>query len=206
MKSIPAALKTEKNKLATTSAWLTLIQVEINSSTTLYLVANPASIVFDSQTYSPFPCEVRPVGTDSRGGLPDVEVMISNVNLTMSAYLEANDVRGKRVRLLGVNSANLADPTAVVFDEIYEIGDLTVTEQAVTFRLGHIRLLEQRFPSRRYLRDNCQWVYKGSECLYGGGLATCDKSLEGTNGCRVHANQTRIGGFPGIPAVAGRVS
>lgn len=205
MRQLVANLKTEKNKLATTSAWLTLIQVEINSSTTLYLVANPASVTFDSQVYSPFPCEIKPVGSDSRGGLPDVEVSVSNVNLVMSASLEANDVRGKRVRLLGVNSANLADPTAIVFDEAYEIGDITVTEQAVTFRLGHIRLLEQRFPSRRYLRDNCQWVFKSTDCGYGGGLATCDKSLEGSNGCRAHANQTRFGGFPGIPAVAGRL-
>lgn len=204
MKTIPTALITQKNTLASASSWLTLLQIEITSSTTLYLVANPSSVTFDGNTYSPFPCDIAPVSTDSRGGLPDVEVSVSNVGLTISAYIEANDVRGKRVRLLGVNSDNLADTTALAFDETYEIGDISVTQEVVRFRLGHVRMLEQRFPSRRFLRDNCVWLYKSDECGYAGVIATCDKSLESANGCRVHANQVRFGGFPGIPSVSGR--
>lgn len=206
MRTLTSALKTEKNKLASASAWLTLVQVEINATTTIYLVANPASIVFDGNTYSPFPLELRTVASDSRGGLPDVEILVSNVDQQISTYVEANDLRGKRMRLIGVNSDNLADPAATVFDEQYEISEILVSEEVVTFRIGHSRLLEQRFPARRFLRDNCQWLYKGTECGYVGALATCDKQLEGSNGCRVHANVVRFGAFPGLPSVRGRVS
>jgi len=33
---------------------------------------------------------------------------------------------------------------------------------------------------------------------------TCEKTLEGPNGCRAHSNQNRFGGFPGIPLAVGR--
>jgi len=204
VKSLHANLVVAKNDLDSASAWLVLLDVVVNSSTTLYLTPNPASVSFDSQTYSPFALALAPVSSDSRGGLPDVEVTVQNVTQAISGYVEANDMRGQRVRLRVVHSDNLADPTRTAFDESYEITEIFVTEQAVSFRLGHLRLLEQRFPARRFLRDNCQWVYKDSSCGYAGALATCDKILEGTNGCRAHGNQARFGGFPGMPSVAGR--
>jgi lambda family phage minor tail protein L len=204
MRSIHANLVTEKNKQSSASSWLTLLDVVVSSSVTLYLTPNPASVAFDSLTYSPFALTVSPVGSDSKGGLPDVEVTVQNVSQVISAYLEANDMRGQRVRLRIVHSDNLADATRTAFDESYEITGISVTELAVTFLLSHLRLLDQRFPGGRFLRDNCRWLYKSTECGYVGALATCDKILEGTNGCRAHANQTRFGGFPGLVAVGGR--
>lgn len=204
MRSLTTAIIAEKNKLNTTSAWLTLLQIYLPSGTVLYLVPNPAAVLFDSQTYTPFPCTVDTVKTDSRGGLSDVTVTVSNVDRSMSGFVETEDLRGAQVRILTVNSANLADPAAVASDEEYEITEITITEEWAVFRLGHSRLMQQRFPNGRFLRDNCRWIYKTAECGYAGGLTTCDKILEGSNGCRAHSNQSRFGGFPGIPSVSGR--
>lgn len=272
MKALPAALVTEKNRLDSASAWLTLLQVHLPDGTVLYLVPNPVAISFDGQSYQPFPCKVETVKTDGRGGLADVQVSVANVDRTIGAYVEQQDLRGARVRLLIVNSAHLADPSALAADEDYEIAELHVTEEWVVFRLGHQRLLQQRFPNGRFLRDNCRWLYKSAECGYVDGTTgpgtvsssglmisgtqtdftsrfkpgdaltaagqtrlvdvvisatvmsvtaapvpawsgapytvakpSCDKILEGANGCRSHGNQARFGAFPGIPSVAGRL-
>ncbi len=207
MRSLVANLIAEKNKLASTSAWLPLITIEVNASTTLRLVPNPTSITFDGEVYSPFGCEVEEVTQDAKGGLHDVSISVSNVTRVISAYIEANDLRGARVSIKYVNSANLADPAAIVLEEQYEVMSIQVKGSTfVTFTLGHERISAHQLPSGRFFRDNCRWIYKSAECGYAGALASCDKILEGPDGCRAHANQTRFGGFPLIPSVAGRLT
>lgn len=207
MRSLTATLITEKNKPAMTSAWLPLITLEVNASTTLRVVPNPVSVTFDGETYVPFGCEIEERAQDAKGGLNDVSISVSNVTREISAFIEANDLRGSRVSIKYVNSANLADPNAVVLDEQYEIMSVQVKgSQFVTFNLGHDRISAHPFPSGRFLRDNCRWIYKSAECGYSGGLPTCAKTLEGANGCRAHANVIRFGGFPLLPAVAGRLT
>lgn len=206
MRTLNPNLVTEKNKLDTASAWLTLVQVQINASTTLYLVPNPVQIVFDGITYVPFPLHIDTVVSDGKGGLSEVVALVSNVDRSIGAFVEQNEMRGNRVRLIAVNSAYLADPTAVAVDETYEISNIEVTAQYVKFTLGHDRLLNQTVPGGRYLRDNCRHIYKDPlSCKYAGALATCAKVLEGADGCRAHLNVTNFGAFPGIPSVKGRL-
>ncbi|MGH7260624.1 MAG: hypothetical protein ACREI9_08070 [Nitrospiraceae bacterium] len=204
MRALNATLIAEKNKLATGSAWLPLIQVEISAAETLYLVPNPTPVTFDSQVYEPFPAMVDVVEQDTRGGLADVRVMVSNVDRTIGAFVETVDLRGKKVQILYVNSSKLDDPTAYAIKEIYEINSMQVSEKFVTFVLGHERVLSQRVPAGRHQRDNCRWIYKSVECGYGGTMANCDKILNGVNGCRAHGNVPRFGGFPLMPKTSGR--
>lgn len=206
MRSITAALTQEKNKLSMTSAWLPLITVEVNAATTLRLVPNPTTVTFDGQNYAPFGCEIEDVVQDAKGGLHDVSISVSNVTREISAYVEFNELRGARVSIKYVNSANLADADAVVLEERYEVMSIQVKgSQFVTFILGHDRITQHQFPSGRFFRDNCRWIYKSVECGYVGGLATCSKILEGANGCRAHANVPRFGGYPLLSPVAGRL-
>lgn len=197
MRQLTAALTAEKNQLDGTAAFLPLITVEVNASTILRLVPNPVAITFDGQTYTPFGCELGEVTQDAKGGLHDLSISVSNVTREISAYVEFNELRGSRVTIQYVSSANLADPLAVVLEERYEIMSIQVKgDKLVTFTLGHDRIAQHRFPARRFYRDNCGWIYKSAECGYSGGLATCSKILEGSNGCRAHANVARFGGFP----------
>lgn len=205
MRSLVASLIAEKNALASPSAWLPLITVEVTASEILRLVPNPTDIVFDGLTYVAFGCEIGELTQDAKGGLHELSISVSNVTREISAYIETHELRGRRVRIQYVNSANLGDPDAVVLDETYEIMSLHVKgSQFVTFTLGHDRISSHPFPAGRFLRDNCRWIYKSSECGYAGGLATCAKTLEGSNGCRAHANQSRFGGFPLLVSVPGR--
>lgn len=207
MRQLTATLITEKNKLSMTSAWPPLITVEVNAATTLRFVPNPTAITFAGETYVPFGCEIEERTQDAKGGLNDVSISVSNVTREISAFIEANDLRGSRVTVTYVNSANLADPDAVVLEETYEIMSMQVKgAQFVTFNLGHDRISGHPFPYGRFLRDNCRWIYKSTECGYAGGLPSCAKTLEGSNGCRAHANVIRFGGFTLLPAVAGRLT
>ncbi len=221
MRTITASLIQEKNKLAAPSAWLPLITVEVSASTTLRLVPNPTAVVFDGQTYAPFGCEIEDVMQDAKGQLHDVSISVSNVTREISAYVEFNELRGARVSIRYVNSANLADPEAVVLEEHYEIMSIQVKgSQFVTFILGHDRIVQHVFPGRRFYRDNCSHLYLSKECGLGWtaldtlspefhpelvALATCSKALEGSNGCRAHANVARFGGYPLLSPIAGRL-
>ena len=205
MRFITANLITEKNKLAATSAWLPLLAVQVDDSTTIRLVPNPTVVVFRGESYNPAAVRIDKVAQDNKGGLHEVDVSLSNVTREVGAYVELHDLRGARVEILYVNSANLADDEAVVLEERYEIMSIQVKgREFVTFSLGHDRISQHQFPSGRFLRDNCRWIYKSLQCGYAGGLASCDKILEGANGCRAHGNVPRFGGFPLLTPVPGR--
>ena len=205
MRSLIAALIAEKNTLATASAWKPLVKVEIEDSDTLLFTPNPTSITFDGETYQPRMVAIDQVQLDSRGSQATVRITVGNVGREVSAYLETVELRGARVTIKYVNSANLADATAVVLEERYEILGIQVQgAKAVAFTLGRERVASTLLPAGRFYRDHCRWIYKSEQCGYAGALASCDHILEGANGCRAHSNMTRFGGFPLLTNVGGR--
>lgn len=205
MRTLTANLITEKNALASPSAWLPLVTLEVNATTTLRLTANPTNVTFRGNIYLAFGLEIEELTQDAKGGLHDLSVSVSNVTREISAYVEFNELRGARVTIQYVHSANLADDDAVVLEEHYEIMSVQVKgDKFVTFRLGHDRISQHQFPSGRFLRDSCRWIYKSVECGYAGGLTSCDKILEGANGCRAHGNVPRFGAYPLLTPVPGR--
>lgn len=206
MRSLISDLITEKNKLTSSSAWLLLLVVEVSADTILRFAQNPEAVVFRGETYSPFAMKIEDIAQDLKGSLHEVSVSVSNVTREVSAYIEFHDLLGARVTLLCVNSAHVANDAAVVFEEHYEITEIKIKgSQFATFMLGHDRISQHQFPSGRFFRDNCRWIYKSAECGYAGGLATCSKNLNGANGCRAHANVPRFGGFPLLSPQSGRL-
>jgi lambda family phage minor tail protein L len=181
------------------------VTVYVNSTTTVRLVPNATAVVFRGHTYTPAALRIEKVSQDGKGGLHEVDISISNVTREVGAFVELNEMRGVRVELCYVNSANLADDDAAVLEERYEIASVQIKgSQFVTFHLGHDRINQHQFPGGRFLRDHCRWIYKSPECGYVGGLPSCEKILEGPNGCRAHVNVWRYGGFPLMTPVPGR--
>lgn len=204
MRSLVASLIAEKNTLATTSAWLPLVKVEIDASNILLLTPNPVQLTFAGETYLPRAVQIDQVQLDSRGGQAAVRVTVANVGREVSAYLETVEVRGARVTITYVNSANLADPTAVVLEERYDIQAVQVAgDISVVFTLGRERVASTLLPAARFYRDHCRFLYKSLSCGYAGTLPSCDHILEGANGCRAHSNIPRFGGFLLLTNVSG---
>ena len=89
-------------------------------------------------------------------------------------------------------------PTEAEVQETFLVTEASRQGTQITFKLGDRNELAKSFPRRRQLRDFCQWQYKGVQCKYAGGLGSCDRTLQGDNGCGVHVNTENFGGFPGL--------
>lgn len=196
-KSFSAGFEVEKNKEA--SRPIDLYEIEINDSTTLSLAAYPENVTFDSQVYTGFGARHGEVKQSWEEDNPQLTVEFANVDQVFSNYLAVNDMRGNKIVLKMVFADALGDP-ANYMSEVYHIDHLQVHRETVVFVVtSKLQVLGDKVPGRTYLKNMCQWIYKSTECGYAGGLSTCDKTLAGSNGCEVHSNVARYGGFPSIP-------
>ena len=110
-------------------------------------------------------------------------------------------------------SDSFRDDTATVTVVYFDSGAWVSTGWATTFRVdsdaGTANEVVLRFrasdavkgltvPRRTTQEDGCQHDYRRGLCGYRGELSTCDKTLSGPNGCKVH--------FPDLTATDGGVS
>lgn len=200
MKSQTIASVVEANRLNSDKAYIVLLEIDVkepNSPTvieTLRVCANTENVVRLGETYVPFPFEI-----ELRSELGEApEITLSAHDVTGIIRQRLNDHSGGSgfvVRVLAVGSAT---PDIAEILEAFKVVGATASDYRVSIRLGAENLVSSAFPKRRQFRGSCSFVYKGVECAYAGGLATCDRSLSGANGCEAHANAKNFGGFPAL--------
>ena len=197
MKTLDSKLSKQKNILHTKYPWVYLFIVQITSTEAVYLTNHSEQIAYNSHKYNPFPVILSDAVESSKGNLESVTLTVSNTNRMMMAYMELHDaLLNNEVQIYLVSRID----TSVAIDlGLYTITEAAANEDVATFVLGHYDFFSLKFPRNRFLRNRCHWVYKSTQCGYAGGIGDCDKTLDGTNGCRVHVNEDRFGGFPGIP-------
>jgi phage-related protein len=196
-KVLPAALVLEKNKIATKSAWLILLEITLTDLTVLRFVRNTEDITFDSDLYSAMPFELDPIEDQLRGQIPTVNLKISNVTRLLQTYLEDLDGGiGSTVKIIVVNSDNLSASYSELELTFEVVGAYSDSSYAV-FTLGMPNPLNKRFPLYRYIANHCNWTsrFKGVECGYAGASTTCTGTL---TRCRELSNSARFGGFIGM--------
>ena len=200
-KHLSLATVVEKNKIASTVAFIMLLEVDVVSNVTglvietQYLARNNEDVTYQGQVYTStaFKFEVE----ESAEGVPEVSVVINDPTGRVMSKVEAyGGGVGWKVRMKYVNTGNLDQPPEI--EELVYILATKAENYVVEFTLGARNPLSQRFPRRMQWRDRCGWVYKGAECGYAGPEATCDYSLQGGNGCSAKGNEHRFGGLPGI--------
>jgi len=199
MKTLATILKTQKNKLNITDPWCYLFILQVNATDAMYMTNNPEAIGYNSHTYSPFPIKMGEITEDSKGNLQTLNIGVSNINRMVMAYMETAD--GLVDKTVQIYLVNKKDTSQAINLGIYDILNSSANAEFANFVLGHYDFFDIKFPRNKYIRGLCRWLYRGTECGYATspGLPTCDKTLEGADGCRVHTNQARFGGFPGIP-------
>lgn len=149
-------------------------------------------------TWAPFPIRHEGVSQSADGAQEVIRVSVSNVTREVQALIELYDgLAEQEARIYLVSTATLGDPQPYV-DIRGRVIASAASEQAATFDIGIGNLLRAFVPRSRILRRFCRFQYKGAACGYAGGIVDCDKTLDGPNGCIVHANQRRFGGFPGV--------
>lgn len=190
----------EKNKLASGSPFLLLLDIEVWDENggfveTLYVVNNTEEIAYQGHTYVPTQFEIGL--KQSVGEQVVVQLTFQDMTRGLQTYMQQyGGGVGFKVTLTVVNASNLTQPPEM--QEFFQVVAANAANYVVTFSLGAENNLTKIFPRRLQNRDFCGWKYKGAECGYAGGIATCDRTLQGTNGCAAHNNTIRFGGFPGL--------
>lgn len=195
MKTLPANVILEKNKIATTGAWLLLLDITLADASVIRLARNNENVTFQSNTYTAFNFDIDSTKNNGRGEIPTVTLRVSNVSQLLQAYVEdANGGVGFTVKLWVVNSALLSEnyaELAMTFDVLACESD----SKWITFTLGAPNPLRRRYPLYRAIANSCNWTFKGRECNYSGAVATCKRTLAD---CRSKNNSARFGGRPGL--------
>jgi hypothetical protein len=226
MRNIGPELTTQKNLLANASAWAWLYDVFASSGAFVFrLTSHTSPIVFQDQTYQPYPIRFEQITETLSGDLGSVELIIGNARRDISALAEHhNGLRDERVNIRLVNLAALGTPTAIAITAAFRIRSLAITESDARVALSVHPFADLGFPRHRYMR-RCRHQFGGEACGWGynplapgsisppAGVAasfTCDHTLNGPNGCVSHgalyaaAGQTpihpeRFGAEPLIP-------
>lgn len=210
MQLLSLASALHKHQIAATQPWYVLLDIypdKDDLATVLRVARNTDDVVWHGNTYVAFNFDIESIEENTNGQLPNVTLKVSNVSRAVQGQLEPfSGGIGAQVTLTVVSAADIGN-AAQQFS--WTIIEATADEQWVTFTLGAPNPLLRAFPQGQYVKNHCQWRYNtpamqavadpaGAQCGYLGPLATCDLTLAGSNGCRVHANQDRFGGYPGI--------
>ena len=216
--NVPSIALVEKNLLATGERFIWLYEVEVPTSppTRYRFIRDNQSVTFRGNVYSPFPITHDETRSDNRGNLPTVSLTASNVSRELMSNMNTyGGLVGQPVRIIIVHALTI--PTGKsVWEHDYKIVTSTANDKAVTATLGDLSLYDAKIPAQRMMRFYCRHQYMDAYCGYAvdssdaNFLASCDKSLDGANGCKAHGvsevaaglpslHPERFGGFPGIP-------
>lgn len=192
----------EKNKLFSNKPFLNLLEVDVIDPKTkkfvetLYFANNKEDVEYQGHTYiaTSFDLEVKKEAENA----PTLQLTFYDATRAVEAAVqEYRGGSGFMVRVIFVNTGALDQPPEI--SEEFEVLYTSNNNYVITVTLGAENPLSKRCPRRFCYREVCTWLYKSKECGYTGSLETCDYTLSGPNGCRVHENTKRYGGFPGIP-------
>ena len=179
-----------------------------------------SSVVWQGETYVPFPVEASGFELSGRGTLPQPKLRVANTSGLISALcLELDDLVGatltrRRTLVKYLDAVNFsggvnptADPTQALPDEIWTINRKADEnkvyvdfELASAFDVAGIKL-----PRRQVIANVCPWQYRGGECGYAGGaVATINDvatSLTADDQCgkRLSSCKLRFGAFAELP-------
>lgn len=148
-------------------------------------------------TWDPFPFGVPRLREDNAGTQEVVQVALANVSREVAALMEAFDGLGSQRGTLRLVNLELLDEPRAFIEITGKVLGSTVSAAVVTLELGEPDITRTAFPLNRISSRSCRHTYKGARCGYTGALPSCDKSLDGPDGCEVHANEPRWGGFRG---------
>lgn len=202
-KHLSVATAIEKNRIASDKAFVILAALDVYDETgafveTVRLAQNSENIDWQGDTYeaSNFKIDLSDVSGQEPSLKIDAKDPSGFIRERMNSY---GGGVGFSCVVTVINTGNI-DQAPEVQEEFLVI-DASQAGYDVSFTLGVDNPLKDRFPRRLLLRDQCTVRYKGSRCKYAGGLAACDFTYAGLNGCGAHSNQVNFGGFRGIQTI-----
>ena len=203
MQTLPEVIVREKNKLATPSAWLVLLDILLSDTLTLRFCSNTESVTFKGNIYEAFPFNLEPTKQTSKGEVPSVTLKVANVTRIIQGFLEDLDgAVGTTVIVRVVNSEYLSEDYSELEMSFGVLGAEADAEW-VSFTLGLPNPLKRRYPLYRFMASHCNWIFKGVECAYAGSRTNCDRSFDTCD--QIMRNSARFGGHRGLSQRGWRV-
>jgi hypothetical protein len=194
----------EKNKLASGTPFLAMLDIEVVDpntgvvNETIHFVRNSEDInyAYNGNLYiaTEFNIELK----SEAGSQPQLNLTVKDITRALQGRMQAyGGGVGFNVTFMVIRGDALT--AAPDYIDFFQITTASAQEYEAQFTLGAENALTMTFPRRRQTKDFCQWRYKDPDtCAYGGTLESCDLTLKGANGCRVHQNSPNYGGNPGI--------
>lgn len=205
MRNLPLALRQSVNAFGQDSPWLPLVTITLPApdNTVLRVVPNSDDVIFGGETFTAFPVQIELPKETSKGEIPTLNLMVSNVTRVLQGHLESlNGGIGATVVLQIVNTAHLAENYAEL-TLTFDVLSSECTAQWITLKCGPANPMRRRFPLHRYIAKYCNWQFKEVECGYAGTDTTCTRTYDD---CKTKGNLPRFGGFPGLDAGGLRVA
>jgi phage-related protein len=161
---------------------------------------------FGGKAYSATAGGFAEVEESAERRLPSLRLVLQNLDGVLGPQLlpaaGGEDVRGRRVTILQVSREFLGQPDTAAYSIRWTFFVDSVGfagREAVLLELGCFPAEHVLVPGRTTQGLRCVWAYRGEHCGYVGSLETCDRTLDGSNGCTKHFidEPLRFGGFPG---------
>lgn len=128
---------TLKNKLEQTSPWVFLFEIQLDESNWEYRTNHVEPVIWNGQTWAPFPIGIPEIRVSSKGEVPTAQVSVGNVDGFLTDYLRQNaGLSGKQGNIYEVNLEKLDDPVTSVITEKFIIVGASSKNNIVVFTLS----------------------------------------------------------------------
>ncbi|ATW57961.1 hypothetical protein CNR34_00028 [Pseudomonas phage nickie] len=206
-KNLSLSTVAETNSFSSEKVWLIALQIHVVNHQTgaeverIRVVNNSEIVTIEGEPYEPMGFDIDI--NEKTNQLPSVQVTLQDQGELVGPYMHRyGGGVGFEVDLLIV-AADVGDPVVHDYEpelaEFFTITKGSYKDYVATWTMGAENPLRKMFPLRKQEPDQCSFRYKDARtCGYGGGLASCDLSFDGPNGCRAHNNTKNYGGYPGI--------
>lgn len=199
MRILTSAALTELNKVATDSADIILLEIQL-SGATIRLARNNEDLEWDSETWQAFEFDLDTVNEAGKGEIPAVVAKVSNVTGEIQQYIEAaNGASGTPIIIRVINTKTGG---AALLELSYILDRISYDELVMSFHLTGANSLTRRIPRWRYLKNFCRFGgnYGGIDCGVSAATVTSFPTCDGTyEQCLARSNSARFGGFRFMP-------
>jgi len=194
MRSVPAALNDELVKEANFLCHL----VELNLSSPVCYTDLDVDLHYGGNVYLSRGMTLSPARFSLSPQIDKATVELDNVDRSISAIVQGQEVRGKRAK---IKLAGLSSPAKVIATSVKFSG--VINRAPWNNRIARIEILSpwvfwRRRTPRRIHQPTCPWPFKmsGSPCGYTGSETWCDQSFDR---CEELSNTDNFGGFEFLP-------
>jgi len=118
--------------------------------------------------YKAFNFDLETIASDGKGTIPAVDLKVSSISFLLQPYLlRLQGGVGSVVKITVVNSAYLAEDYSEL-ELLFSVTSTSTSREYITFRLGAINPIMQRFPRNRYIALHCRHKFRQAICGYAG--------------------------------------